>query len=91
MFHLLLINAAKIRRIFEISKFFAKNFLILHQTIFIEDEKCMPVPYPILNNKKKGKARKTKVTMLDHTKTLKLVGKNGRQPRPNGLVVSAGK
>ena len=34
---------------------------------------------------------KTKVTMLDHTKTLKLVGKNGRQPRPNGLVVSAGK
>ena len=31
--------AAKIRRIFEISKFFAKNFLILHQTIFIEEKK----------------------------------------------------
>ncbi len=29
--------------------------------------------------------------MLDHMKTLKLVGENGRQPRPNGLVVSARK
>ena len=29
--------------------------------------------------------------MLDHTKTLKQGGKNGRQPRLNSLVVSAGK
>ncbi len=32
--------------------------------------------------RKRAKPRKTKVTMLDYTKTLKLVGKNGRQPRP---------
>jgi hypothetical protein len=46
---------------------------------------------PIFGGRKKPKAEKQKVTILDHMKTLKLVGENGRQPRPNGLVVSAGK
>ena len=40
---------------------------------------------------KKGKAQKNKSHYALPYKTLKEVGENGRQPRPNGLVVSAGK
>ena len=36
----------------------------------------------LLEAEKGLKPRKTKVTMFDHTKTLKEVGENGRQPRP---------